>query len=124
MIINVGQDVIVGEGVQVTTNCTQLINDGINSGVQNLTVNWYKDGVELTTGSAPNVVISNNSLLCFVTSTLLPVGGQNGTGGNYTCEVCNTTNCISEMSTHTVCGKRDYFNNYIHTYYTHMYVYS
>ena len=116
VIVDVGQDIIVGEGVQVTTDCTQLINDVTNSGVRNLTVNWYKDGVNLATRSAPNVVLSNNDKFCIITSTSLPVGGQNGTSGNYTCEVCNTANCTSKMSTHTVCGKKDYFNNYIHTY--------
>ena len=114
--VNVGQDVIVNrEGIRVTIDCTQLIN---NIGVQNTTVNWYKDGVTITNGSAVNVAISNDDRLCIITNTLLTVGGQNGTGGNYTCEVCDgTTNCISKESTHVVCGKKDYFNNYMYTYY-------
>ena len=108
VIVNVGQDVTVNrEGVQVTIDCTQLINNRRHIAI----VKWYKDGINLTTGSAPNVAISNNGSLCVITSTLLTMGGQTGTGGNYTCEVCNTTNCISETSAHIVCGKKDYFNN-------------
>ena len=123
VIVNVGQDVTVNrEGVELTINCTQLINDKIKSGVQNPTVKWYKDGINLTTGSVPNVAISNDGSLCVITSTLLTMGGQSGTGGNYTCEVCNTTNCISETSTHIVCGKKDCFNNYM-TYVCICYVY-
>ena len=104
--VNVGQDVIVNrEGIRVTIDCTQLIN---NTGVQNPTVNWYKDGVTITNGSAVNVIISNDDRLCIITNTLLTVDGQAGTGGSYTCEVCNgTTNCISKKSTHVVCGKKD-----------------
>ena len=110
--VNVGQDVIVnGEGVRVTIDCIQLINNKTISGVQNPTVNWYKDGVSITNGSAVNVVISNDDRLCIITNTLLTVGGQAGTDGNYTCEVCNgTANCISKESTHVVCGKKDNFN--------------
>ena len=115
VIVNVGKDVTVNrEGVQVTIDCTQLINSRRHIAI----VKWYKDGVNLTTGSVPNVVISNNGSLCIISSTLLTMGGQTGTGGNYTCEVCNgSTNCISETSTHTVCGKKDYFNNYMPVYY-------
>ena len=108
--VDVGQDVIVNrEGVQVTIDCIQLINNRTISGIQNPTVNWYKDGITITNGSAVNVAISNDDRLCIITSTLLTVDGQDGTDGNYTCEVCNgTTNCIREKSTHVVCGKKDY----------------
>lgn len=103
--INIGETVIVGEGVQVTFDCTQLINTKINSGVPNPTINWYKDGVTLTDGSATNVDISKDRRLCTITNTLLAMTGQAGTDGNYTCEVCDgTTLCIRQMSTHAVCG--------------------
>ena len=110
--VNVGQDVIVNrEGIRVTIDCTQLIN---NIGVHKPTVNWYKDGVTITDGSAVNVIISNNNRLCIITNTLLYNFRQVGTSGNYTCKVCDgTTNCISKNSTHVVCGKKDYFNNYM-----------
>ena len=120
--VDVGQDIIVREGVQVTINCTHLINNKTNSGVQNPTVTWTKDGVTLTNGSttngsAVNVAISNDDRLCIITSTLMTVGGQAGNDGIYTCEVCGgNTNCNSGMSSLIVCGKREYFNNYMHTY--------
>ena len=108
--VKAGQAVVVGEGVQVTIDCGSLIDDKISSGVQNPTVNWYKDGTKLTSGSAINVILSNDHRLCIISSTLLPVGGQAGTGGNYTCEACSgTTNCISQKSNLTVCGKKDLF---------------
>ena len=111
--VNVGEDVIVNrEGIGVIINCTQLIN---NIGVQNPTVNWYKDGVTITDGSAVNVIISNNNRLCIITNTILYNSRRAGTDGNYTCKVCDgTTNCISKNSTHAVCGKKDYFNNYMY----------
>ena len=111
--VNVGEDVIVNrEGIGVIINCTQLIN---NIGVQNPTVNWYKDGVTITDGSAVNAVLANNNRLCIITKTLLHGYDQVGTSGNYTCKVCDgTTNCISRNSTHAVCGKKDYFNNYMY----------
>ena len=104
--VNVGQAVIAREDVRVSIDCGQLIDDKINSGVQNPTVNWYKEGAILTTGSAINVEISMDSRLCVITDTLLPVGGQLGTDGNYTCEVCGgTTDCTSKESTQILCGK-------------------
>ena len=110
--VNVGDDVIVNrEGIQVIIYCTQLIN---NIGVQNPTVNWYKDGIAITDIFAVNVVISGDNRLCIITNTLLHGFYQVGTSGNYTCKVCDgTTNCISKKSTHVVCGKKDHFNNYM-----------
>ena len=108
--ISIGETVIVGEGVQVTFDCIQLINTKINSGVQNPTINWYKDGVQLTNGSAANVNISEDRRLCTINNTLLAMNGQVGTDGNYTCEVCDgTTFCMHQISTHAVCGKKDLF---------------
>lgn len=108
--VDVGQDVLVGEGVRVTIDCGDLIDDKISSGVQNPTVNWYKDGTKLMTGSAINVQISSSRKLCTITSTLLAVGVQSGTDGNYTCEACSgTTNCINRKSSLVVCGKEDLF---------------
>ena len=114
--VDVGQDIIVRERVQVTINCTQLINNKINSGVQNPTVTWSKDGVTLTNGSTKNVLISKDRQLCIITSTLLTKIGKAGNDGNYTCEVCgDNTNCNSTKSDLIVCGKRECFNNYMHT---------
>ena len=115
--VDVGQDIIVRERVQVTINCTQLINNKINSGVQNPTVTWSKDGVTLTNGSTTNVLISKDRKLCIITSTLLTISGRAGNDVNYTCKVCRgNTNCNSMKSSLIVCGKRDYFNNHMHTY--------
>ena len=115
--VDVGEAIIAREGVQVTINCTQLINNKINSGVQNPTVVWSKDGVTLTNGSTTNVLISKDRKLCIITSMLLTMSGRAGNDGNYTCEVCRgNTNCNSMKSSLIVCGKRDYFNNYMHTY--------
>ena len=64
-------------------------------------VRWYKDGTILTTGSAINVEISDDGRFCVITDTLLAVGGQLGTDGNYSCEVCSTptdTNCNNTVT--------------------------
>lgn len=110
--VDVGQTIIAREDVQVTIDCGHLIDDKISSGVQRPTVTWYKDGAKLITGSAINVIISHNGRLCIITETLLPVGGQLGTDGNYTCEVCSgTTDCASKGTMLILCGKKDYSSN-------------
>ena len=108
------------EGIRVTIHCTQLIN---RIGMENPTVNWYKDGVTITNESAVNAVISNDNRLCIITNTSLAMDGEAGTDGNYTCEVCNSTAyCISRNSTHVVCGKKDYFNNTCIYMYVYIYI--
>ena len=122
-IVDIGEAIIAREGVQVTINCTQLINNKINSGVQNPTVAWSKDGVTLKTGSDPNVVLSKDRKLCIITSTLLTLGDQAGNDGNYNCEVCGgIRNCNNKKSNLVICGKSEYFNNFIHTYSMYIFI--
>ena len=121
--VDVGETIIAREGVQVTINCTQLFNNKIKSGVQNPTVVWYKDRLTLKTGSNPNVVISKDRKLCIITSTLLTLDNQAGNDGNYNCEVCGgIRNCNDKKSNLVICGKREYFNNFIHTYSMYIFI--
>ena len=53
----IGEPVIVPDDVRVTIDCSQLIDQAISSGVPNPAVTWNGDGLELSNGSAPNVVI-------------------------------------------------------------------
>lgn len=101
----VGEPVVVGEDIQVTVDCSPLINVVVNNGISNTIVTWYKDGAQLTNGSAVNVVISADNKLCIITDTLLTVGGQFGTDGNYTCEICNRSTCMQNATLLDVCGK-------------------
>ena len=103
----VGEPVITPEDIRVTIDCGPLIDEVVNTtNVTNPTVTWYKDGAALTTGSAFNVEISDDSRFCVITDTLLAVGGQLGTDGNYTCEVCSTpTNCQRKDTGTAVCGE-------------------
>ena len=105
VVVFIGEPVIVGEDERVTIDCGQLIDKVIDSGIANPSVTWCKDGFPLTTGSAVNVVISPDNRFCTITDTLLAVGGQIGTNGNYTCKVCNTSACREETSSLSVCGK-------------------
>ena len=106
--INVGENVTAREDVRVVIDCTQLVNNKINSGVKKPAVKWYKDGRKIKTGSEINVELSKDKRICVITDTLLAVGGQLGTDGNYTCEVCGrNTNCLSGTSIQAVCGKKD-----------------
>ena len=109
--VNIGQPSIVRQGVLVTINCVELINQKISSGVQNPTVNWYKDGAVLTNGSQMNVVISSDHGYCIIDRTVLHASG---TTGNYTCEVCSgTTSCINKTSSQVVCGEKWLLQSFI-----------
>ena len=103
----VGEPVITPEDIRVTIDCGQLIDDVVNTtNVANSPVTWYKDGAVLTTGSAINVEISDDSRFCVITNTLAAIGGQLGTEGNYFCEVCSTpTQCEISDTSATVCSK-------------------
>ena len=103
----VGELVITPEDIWVTIDCGQLIDEvASTTNVTNPTVTWYKDGAVLITGSAINVEISDERRLCIITDTLLAVGGQLGTDGNYSCEVCSTpTNCQRNDTCAAVCGE-------------------
>ena len=103
----VGEPIITPEDIRVTIDCGQLIDEVINTtNVTKPAVTWYKDGAALTTGSEINVEISDDRIFCVITDTLLPVGGQLGTHGNYSCEVCSTpTNCQRKDTAAAVCGE-------------------
>ena len=104
VVISVGEPVRVGYGIQITINCSKLINRTINDGVTNFTVTWSKHGVVLLNGSLPNVIISADKL-CIITETLL-ILSQYEFDELYTCEVCkNVTDCESVITEVIVCGK-------------------
>ena len=108
VVVFVGEPVIVGQDVQVTIDCSQLIEEVINTRVPNPVINWYKDGREITNGAELNVVISTDKSLCIITDTTRAVGGQLGTDGNYSCEVCTDSslaNCMRNFTDADVCGK-------------------
>ena len=102
----VGEPVIVPDHVRVTIDCSQLIDQAISSGVPNPTVTWHRDRLELSNGSALNVVISADRRLLIITDTLVKLLGTR-TGGNYTCNVCRnfmSPNC-SKTTPVAVCGE-------------------
>ena len=106
VMVNIGENVTAREDIQVVINCTQLVNNKINSGVRKPTVKWYKNGRKIKAGSEINVELSEDKRICVITDTLLAVGGQPGTDGNYTCKVCGgNTKCLSGTSIQAVCGK-------------------
>ena len=85
LVLFVGESIVVGEDVQVTIDCSEVIDPVIVSGIANPTIRWLKDGAELTANrSAPNVDISADRRRLIITDTVLAVGGQVGNDGNYT----------------------------------------
>ena len=105
LIVFVGEPVIVGQDVRVTIDCGQLINETIDNGTANPVVTWCKDGREISNGSEINVVLSTDSRFCMITETLMAVGGQLGTDGNYTCKVCDNNTCINDTTPVEDCSK-------------------
>ena len=117
----VGEPVTVRQDERVTIDCgnltietiRNLTNEAIrnltNETIHNVTVNpvvtWCKDGREISNGSAINVIISADNRFCIITETLMAVGGQLGTDGDYTCKVCDNNTCINYTSPVEVCGK-------------------
>ena len=107
----VGETVRVKEDIQVIIDCSQLIDAVINNGISNHTVTWFKDGIPITNESTVNTVITADNKFCIINDTVLAgddqVGSSSnfGTGGNYTCEVCNVTTCVDMTSPQIVCGK-------------------
>ena len=102
MNVVIGQDIILGTGERVIIDCGPLIDA---SEVADPNVNWYHNGFTLSSGSVLNVIISQDKRLCTITETVVPVGGQLGNGGTYTCEVCNNmSTCRSNSTTIDVCG--------------------
>ena len=95
IVVFTGEPVRVREDVQVTMNCSKLIDRAINDGVSNPTVTWFKDNLVLSNDSRTNVLISADNRLCIITNTALTYRREVGNDGNYSCEVCrNTTDCM------------------------------
>ena len=97
-----GKPITVKQHVKVTIDCSPLIDSAVGT---NPVITWYKDGNKLSYDTAPNVAISEDKKQCIISSTLLAVGGQIGTDGNYTCEVCNGTTCARDPTILYVCGE-------------------
>ena len=98
----VGENVKVEMSKQIIIDCGPLIDA---TEVTNLMIKWLHNNNPLSNGSVPNVVISQDERQCIITESVLPVGGQLGNGGNYTCEVCNDLNtCMSNSTIIDVCG--------------------
>ena len=106
LVVFAGEPVIVPEDIRVTIDCSPLIDAVAAEIGMAPIVRWYKDDTILTTGSAINVEISDDGRFCVITDTSLAVGGQLGTDGNYTCEVCmSPTNCETNITCAAVCGE-------------------
>ena len=126
VVVFAGEPVITTQLIRVTIDCGQLIDEVVNTtGITNPNVTWFKDGAALLDNrSAINVIVSADQRFCVITDTLLAVGGQLGTDGNYSCEVCSTpTNCLRNDTYVAVCGKLDTyvinlnsFSNFIEVY--------
>ena len=91
------------ERIKLTIDCGSLIDA---SGISNPIIKWYKNDAKLINGSEMNVVISEDKRQCIITNTLMAVGGQLGTEGTFSCEVCNATFCKFRRSITTeICGE-------------------
>ena len=115
----IGQTIKVEEDVEVVIDCSKLIDAAINDRTSNPNVTWYKNEIPIVNGSTINTVISSDNRLCIINNTLLTgsddaigiddnigsAGVDFGTSGNYTCEVCNISVCMSLTSTKVVCGE-------------------
>ena len=113
MVVFVGEPVIVPEDIRVTIDCGPIIDAVATDTGMSPIVRWYKDDTILTTGFAINVEISDDGRFCVITDTLLAVGGQLGTDGNYSCEVCSTpTECETNITCTAVCGEWDMLSPY------------
>ena len=118
MFVFAGEPVAVKEDMRLVIDCSPLIdrvisddilNQAIGSGVTTLNPNvtWIKDGFTLSNGSLANVIISVNRRRLIITDTILAAGGQSGTSGNYTCDVCTDfmdPNCSATTPIY-VCGE-------------------
>lgn len=101
--VNETDIVTTKERIKVTIDCGSFINA---SGIPNPVIKWYKNDVRLSNETETNVVLSKDMRLAIITETLMAVGGQLGTEGVYTCEVCNATHCnIKKSITTEVCGE-------------------
>lgn len=104
--VEIGDDIIVKENVQVSINCTTLVEPRLVEEDFVPVISWFKDELPITNGT--NIMISENSFVCIIVDTILAAGGQVGTAGVYECVVCNNASipdCISRKSNKTVCGE-------------------
>ena len=108
-VVFIGEPFIFGEGIRVIIDCGRLIDATISStGISNPVITWYKNGNPISNGSALNVEISADNRSCIISETLFSIGGQFGTDGNYTCEVCTDMmrmNCSINQTTGTICSE-------------------
>ena len=105
IVVSVNETDIIStkEGIEVTVDCGPLADA---SGIPNPVIKWYKNDAPLSNGTEVNIIISQDSRLAIITETLMAVGGQIGTEGVYTCEVCNVTYCnIKKSITTEICGE-------------------
>ena len=109
LVVFIGEPFTVEENVRVIIDCGLLIDATINStGISNPVITWYKYENPISNGSTLNVGISGNNRSCIISSTKLAFGGQLGTDGNYTCEVCTDMmrmNCSTNQTTGIVCSE-------------------
>ena len=95
--IAVGEDVIVPESVDVTINCGHLIS----SIPMPFNITW-----NVANNSTSNVAVSQDKHHLIITPTKLPIGGQLGNGGTYTCTVCSDNGTCFERHSHCqICSK-------------------
>ena len=105
ILVAIGENVFVQENVEVTMDCIELIDDLKREGEVNPMITWSKNGLTLSNLSQTNVIITNKKRYCTITVTQLAIGGEFGTSGNYTCQVCDQIGCEQKTSSHIVCGK-------------------
>ena len=110
--VAIGENVVVQENVEVTMDCLELIDDIKGKGEENPMITWSKNELELSNLSQTNVIITHEKRYCTITATQLAIGGELGTAGNYTCEVCGRSSdqigCEQKTSSHIVCGKQNF----------------
>jgi len=99
----VGEPINVPEDIQVTIDCSPLIDQALMEGaIFNIT--WRKDGRPISNGSEINVVLSPDRRVIIITETLLGTPAQVGNVGTYECEVCGAE-CIRNETIRYVCCK-------------------
>ena len=99
----VGEDVKVGVVEQVFIDCGSVIDA---AGVPNPNITWYYNGMKLTNGTVPNVVITQDERQTIILVSSLAIDDQPGNSGNYTCEICSDfSTCTTYTSTADVCGE-------------------
>ena len=109
ILVAIGENIVVQENVEVTMDCIKLIDNLKEQGEENPEITWSKNELELSNLSQTNVIITHDRRYCTITATQLAVGGELGTAGNYTCNVCSKSTdqigCEQKTSSQVVCGK-------------------